>query len=178
MTIHYLAMTNPAQLRPSSRLVVGFEVKWAQVPYGAVNRFFYQTVGAAWQWTDRLPWTDEDWQAYAERPGLETWVGYVRGTPAGYFELARQGEGQVEIAMFGLLAALYRTRGGWRLADGGFATGLGRGDAAGVAAHRYVRSPACVGQLSGARDAGLQDRDGVRKVKTTRRSCDSPFQKG
>ena len=103
MTIHYLEMTDPAQLRPSPRRVMGFEVKRAQVPYGAVNRFFYQTVGAAWQWTDRLPWTDDDWQAYAERPGLETWIGYVQGTPAGYFELARRDEGQVEIAMFGLL---------------------------------------------------------------------------
>ena len=103
LTIHYLEMTDPAQLRPSSRMVVGFEVKRAQVPYGAVNRFFYRTVGAAWQWTDRLPWTEEDWQAYAGHPGLETWIGYVQGTPAGYFELARRDAGQVEIAMFGLL---------------------------------------------------------------------------
>ena len=103
MTIHYLQMTDPAQLRPSPRTVDAFEVKRAQMPYGALNRFFYQTVGAAWQWTDRLPWTDDDWQAYAERPGLETWIGYVQGTPAGYFELARQDETQVEIAMFGLL---------------------------------------------------------------------------
>ena len=65
--------------------------------------FVYQEVGAAWQWTDRLPWSENDWQAYAERAGLETWVGYVSGTPAGYFELARRDEGQVEIAMFGVL---------------------------------------------------------------------------
>ena len=72
LTIYCLEMTDSAQLRPSSRVVEAFEVKRAQIMYGALNRFFYQTVGAAWQWTDRLPWTDEDWQAYAERPGLET----------------------------------------------------------------------------------------------------------
>ena len=103
MTIHYLQMIDPAQLRPSLRMVESFEVKRAQVPYGALNQFFYQTVGAAWQWTDRLPWTEERWQAYAERSGLETWIGYVKGTPAGYFEVARQDAGEVEIAMFGLL---------------------------------------------------------------------------
>lgn len=103
LTIYYLEMTHPAQLRPLPRPVEAFEVKRAQIPYGALNRFFYQTVGAAWQWTDRLPWTDADWQAYAERPGLETWIGYVQETPAGYFELARQDVGHVEVAMFGLL---------------------------------------------------------------------------
>ena len=103
MIIHYLEMTDPAQLRPSPRTVAAFEVKRAQIPYGAVNRFFYQTVGAAWHWTDHLAWTDDDWQAYAERPGLETWIGYVQGTPAGYFELMREEAAQVEIAMFGLL---------------------------------------------------------------------------
>ena len=103
MTIYYLEMTDSSQLRPASRVVEGFEARRAWVPYGVLNRFFYQEVGAAWQWTDRLPWSENDWQAYAERAGLETWVGYVRGTPVGYFELARQDEGQVEVAMFGVL---------------------------------------------------------------------------
>ena len=103
LTIYCLEMTDSAQLRPSPRVVEAFEVKRAQIMYGALNRFFYQTAGAAWQWTGRLPWTDEDWQAYAERPGLETWIGYVQGTPAGYFELARQDAAQVEVVMFGLL---------------------------------------------------------------------------
>ncbi len=103
MATYYLEMTDPAQLRSSPRMAEAFEVKRAQIPCGALNRFFYQTVGAAWRWTDRLPWTNEDWQAYAERPGLETWLGYVQGTPTGYFELARQDAAQVEIAMFGLL---------------------------------------------------------------------------
>ena len=89
MTIYYLEMTDPAQMPPSPRTVEAFEMKRSQIPYGALNRFFYQTVGAAWRWTDRLPWTERDWQAYAERPGLETWIGYVQATPAGYFELAR-----------------------------------------------------------------------------------------
>ena len=39
-------------------------------------------------------------------PELQTWIGYVRETPAGYFELDEQrenGNKQVELAYFGLL---------------------------------------------------------------------------
>jgi GNAT superfamily N-acetyltransferase len=50
-----------------------------------------------------LPWTYQQWLAYLDRPELQTWVGYVSGTPAGYFELEAQAEGNVEIAYFGLL---------------------------------------------------------------------------
>jgi GNAT superfamily N-acetyltransferase len=34
---------------------------------------------------------------------VETWVAYLAGTPAGYFELEAQAEGNVEITYFGLL---------------------------------------------------------------------------
>ncbi len=41
--------------------------------------------------------------AYLNRPDIETWVAYVSGSRAGYFELERQSEGNVELAYFGLL---------------------------------------------------------------------------
>jgi len=41
--------------------------------------------------------------AYLDRPELETWVAYVSGSPAGYFELERQAENNVELASFGLM---------------------------------------------------------------------------
>lgn len=103
MTIYYLEMRDPSRLRLPPQAVEGFEVHRASIPCGLLNRFFYREVGANWKWTDRLPWAEEEWQTYAEGSGLETWVGYLRGTPAGYFELARRHGGQVEIAMFGVL---------------------------------------------------------------------------
>ena len=33
---------------------------------------------------------DVGWLAYVDRPELETWIGYLSGTPAGYFELESQ----------------------------------------------------------------------------------------
>ena len=103
MKIYYLEMTDVDQLQPSQQVVEGFGIEQARIPYGALNRFFYQVIGDAWSWRVRLSWTDGEWQAYAERPGLETWISYVQGTPAGYFEVDRQAGAQTQIAMFGVL---------------------------------------------------------------------------
>ncbi|MDO6777037.1 MULTISPECIES: GNAT family N-acetyltransferase [unclassified Shewanella] len=66
------------------------------------NKFLYQFVGSAWQWTDKLSWTDEQWQAYSEADNLHLYVAYFQGSPAGYFELQQQAQGNVEIMYFGL----------------------------------------------------------------------------
>jgi len=89
----------------------------AEIPSPSLNRYFYTTVGADWQWKDRLPWTHEQWKDYVERPSLQTWVLYVQGTPAGYLELDQQGD-NVEIAYFGLLKEFTgRGLGGWFLGE-------------------------------------------------------------
>ena len=103
VTTTYLEMLSRDDLRPCSRPCEEMRVVRAEVPCGELNRFFYTAVGDNYGWTDRLPWTGEEWQAYAERPELETLVDYVRGTAAGYFELARGPGSDIEIAYFGLL---------------------------------------------------------------------------
>src|SRR4030095_12882653 len=65
--------------------------------------FLYTAVGGDWFWIDRLSWTYEQWLAWVDRPELETWIGSVEGTPAGYFELEKQAESNVELASFGLV---------------------------------------------------------------------------
>jgi len=98
----YLEITALADLRPAREPRVPFTLARVWIPTPELNRFLYVAVGAAWQWRDRLEWDRARWLQYLDRPELETWVAYVRGTPAGYFELERQGE-DVEIAYFGLL---------------------------------------------------------------------------
>ena len=68
-----------------------------------MNRFLYTAVGGDWYWVDRLGWTYAQWHDYITRPGFETWIAFVSGTPAGYFELDQLPESGVEIASFGLL---------------------------------------------------------------------------
>ena len=103
VTTYYLEITNPADVRPASSHTTPVQVQRAEIPCPALSRFLYTTVGRAWRWTDKLPWTDEQWLAYLDRPALQTWLGFVAGTPVGYFELERQDAGNVEIVTFGLL---------------------------------------------------------------------------
>ncbi|MFC6633394.1 GNAT family N-acetyltransferase [Microbulbifer taiwanensis] len=101
VTIYYLQMTSPEQIRGKPR-PEGLEVMEAEVKEFRFNRYLYQLVGEAWQWADRLKLPDADWQRYAEREQLRTWVAYHRGSIAGYYELEQQAGGDVQIAYFGL----------------------------------------------------------------------------
>jgi len=95
-------MLSRTQLRPAHGSAQ-FDLVRAEIPCPELNRFLYTAVGAEWWWYDRLPWNRARWLEYLDRPELETWVAYVSGTPAGYFELERQDEGNVELVAFGLL---------------------------------------------------------------------------
>ncbi|ETW92987.1 MAG: acetyltransferase [Candidatus Entotheonella factor] len=103
VTTYYLEMLQPAWLNPSSFTLEGVEIVQARIPCPELNRFLYTAVGGDWFWIDRLPWTYEQWSALLSRPGYETWMALVQGTPAGYFELDAQANGHVELAYFGLL---------------------------------------------------------------------------
>jgi GNAT superfamily N-acetyltransferase len=101
--IYSLEMTSPADVLPSRRRAEGFRIEQARIPTPELNRFLYTAVGGDWSWIDRLGWTYAQWLAWLDRPELETWIGYLEGTPAGFFELERQPAETVEIALFGLL---------------------------------------------------------------------------
>ncbi|MBO0800605.1 MAG: GNAT family N-acetyltransferase [Blastocatellia bacterium] len=103
VTTYYLEMAEPSQLRPARRSDLDLIVQRAEIICPELNRFLYTSVGGNWYWIDRLGWNYGMWLAYLNRPELETWVGYIAGTPAGYYELERQAGGAVEIAYFGLL---------------------------------------------------------------------------
>jgi GNAT superfamily N-acetyltransferase len=100
-TTSYLEMTSPADLVAAKPPKVPVEIRRAGIPSPELSRFFYTAIGGDWFWIDRLPWTYADWMKALSKPGYETWVAYVDGTPAGYFEL--DGEDEIEIAYFGLL---------------------------------------------------------------------------
>ena len=95
------------ELRPARDAPEGVRFERAEVPLGALNRFFYIEVGRDFHWVDRLGWPAQRWQLWAER--VETWVAYDRGTPAGYAEIQALADA-AEIAFFGLLAP-FRGRG-------------------------------------------------------------------
>lgn len=101
VTTWYLEMRAPEALRRAAAPPPAPLILRAEIPSPALNRFLYTSVGGAWHWVDRLPWTWDRWMQWLDRPAHQTWVMYVAGTPAGYFELEKQG-GDVEIAYFGI----------------------------------------------------------------------------
>ena len=108
VTVTYLHMTDPAALAPPSSPRPAFELVRVTEPDADLNRDLYAIVGGDWRWTDRLPWTHEQWRAWLAVPGRETWLVRVDDEVAGYAELAgvaTEGSGvtEVEIEYFGLL---------------------------------------------------------------------------
>lgn len=104
VTTWYLEQTGPDEVTPASPAPIG--VTRAEVVSPELSRFLYTAVGGDWHWHDRLTWSYARWLAWLDRPGVETWVAYDRGTPAGYVELdGASTPDTVEIAYFGLLPA-------------------------------------------------------------------------
>jgi GNAT superfamily N-acetyltransferase len=99
VVVTYLELADLGRLRPPLREPErDFELSRVQDP--AASRWFYESIGADWSWTERVRWSDSQWSAWTRE--VETWVASVNGEPAGYAEL-RPADGSVEIAYFGLL---------------------------------------------------------------------------
>lgn len=65
-------------------------------------RYLYAEVGRAYHWTDRLPWGEAEWREWIAGP-TTVWLLSVHGAPAGFFDLRREPDGSVEVALFGLM---------------------------------------------------------------------------
>ncbi|TJY65224.1 GNAT family N-acetyltransferase [Sinimarinibacterium sp. CAU 1509] len=103
VTTWYLEMRTRAALRRADVPSPAPLILRAQHAQPALNRFLYTAVGGHWHWRDRLSWSHARWMRYLDRPEVQTWVMYCDGTPAGYIELERQYDNDVEIAYFGLM---------------------------------------------------------------------------
>lgn len=102
ITTYYLEMTSPDQLRPKRIERDDLKIVEARIPDPEFGLFLFSTAGRKWYWLERLDWTRQAWLEQLGRPGVHTWVAYLSGTPAGYTELARDDEGEVQITYFGL----------------------------------------------------------------------------
>ena len=103
ITVYYLEMTERDQLRPKYSQQPNLSVVESEIALPELSRFLYAAVGAQWHWWQRLSWTYQQWLDWLQQPSVRTWVAYVSGTPAGYFELEQQAQNSIELAYFGLL---------------------------------------------------------------------------
>lgn len=116
--VTYLEMSDPAELRPRPAPAGDVELRRMHRPAPAFLRWLYAEIGRAHRWVDRLGWDDARIERHAGAAGVEEHLLLVDGSPAGWFELARDDGGDVEVAYFGLLAHYHgRGLGGYLLSE-------------------------------------------------------------
>jgi GNAT superfamily N-acetyltransferase len=102
VTVTYLEMlARPERVVPSPR--DGLTVIHAKKPTVRYYRFLYDAVGGPWQWLSRRKLSDGELAAILQDSRDEVHVLHVEGVPAGFAELDRRVEGEVELVQFGLM---------------------------------------------------------------------------
>jgi GNAT superfamily N-acetyltransferase len=66
-------------------------------------RYLYNAVGEPWLWFERRVLDDAALAALITKPTIEIFVLYVRGVPAGYFELDLAAPRETKLCYFGLI---------------------------------------------------------------------------
>ncbi|HET9002510.1 MAG TPA: GNAT family N-acetyltransferase [Gemmatimonadaceae bacterium] len=101
VTRTYLRMADPGRLRAARPLPNAGTVRIAPCTTGRY-RELYAAVGSPWHWHDRDAWTDERLAEHLMDPSVSVFLFTMNGEPAGYFELQRHDDDDVEIVYFGL----------------------------------------------------------------------------
>lgn len=66
-------------------------------------RYLYETIGAKWGWVERSAMPDDELAEIILHEGVDVFVLYMGGVPAGMFELDRRVSDEVELSHFGLV---------------------------------------------------------------------------
>src|ERR1700722_5199417 len=102
VTVYYLQMlARPVWTVPAPR--EGFAIIHAKNPSVAYYRFLYDAVGRDYDWTSRKKLSDAELAGLLGDPRLEVHVLMADGVPAGFAELDRRIEGEIELVQFGLM---------------------------------------------------------------------------
>jgi GNAT superfamily N-acetyltransferase len=102
VTVFYLEMLVPCgRTIPAPR--DGLLVLYAKKSTVAYYRFLYHTVGKDYHWYSRGQLSDHELATILENPLNEVHVLHVEGTPAGFAELDRRNQDDIELVQFGLM---------------------------------------------------------------------------
>jgi GNAT superfamily N-acetyltransferase len=98
----YLEMLQPPE-QTGGPPTGGVEIVRLRRPPVPFYRFLYDAVGRDWNWVDRKLLSDDQLEAIIHDDLVEIYVLYLDGMPAGFCELDRRTEHQIELAYFGLM---------------------------------------------------------------------------
>jgi GNAT superfamily N-acetyltransferase len=103
----YLQMFEHPPAAASSLGREGVAIVHARKPTVGYYRFLHSSVGEKWNWEGRPKLSDTDLAAIIHDPRDEIHVLFVDGVPAGFVELDRRTEGEIEIVFFGLVPEFF-----------------------------------------------------------------------
>lgn len=104
-TVTFLHMYERPSRRVAAPLTPRLSIQRAEAPTAGFYRYLYESVGKPWIWVKRRRMSDADLAAQINEPGIEIYVLYARGEPAGYAELDARNTDNIELAYFGLTPA-------------------------------------------------------------------------
>jgi GNAT superfamily N-acetyltransferase len=124
--VTYLVLTAPPKVLPPMPVGARFALmKVENIPLH-YYRYLYAAVGTSWLWFERLALSDEDLSARIHRAGVEVFVLYANGAPAGYYELDFSDAQETKLVYFGLMPEWTGRRIGPWLLGSAIAEGLSR----------------------------------------------------
>ena len=101
--ITYLEMlTRPVSPTPTRPALPIALMRAVDMPV-SFYRYLYNTVGNDWMWYERRLIDDDALAEEIHDPGVEIYVLYINGAPAGFGELDRRQGTEVELFYFGLI---------------------------------------------------------------------------
>jgi GNAT superfamily N-acetyltransferase len=102
-TITYLEMFGKPAARPLAAPLEKLALMRAERSTVSFYRYIYNTVGEPWLWFERRIIGDDELSEIIWRPTIEIFVLYVRGVPAGFFELDTAAPRETKLCYFGLV---------------------------------------------------------------------------
>jgi GNAT superfamily N-acetyltransferase len=104
-TVTFLHMYERPSRRAAAPLTPRLSIQRVERPSTGFYRYLYESVGKPWVWVKRRRLNDADLAAAIHEDGIEIYVLYARGEPAGYAELDARNTDNIELAYFGLTPA-------------------------------------------------------------------------
>ena len=101
--ITHLEMKRRPNSMPVNPAAADVLVARARDPSVTFYRFLYNTVGEPWLWGGRRLMPDRELAAHIGNPRVDIHVLYLAGEPAGFAELDRRAEDDVELSYFGIM---------------------------------------------------------------------------
>lgn len=116
--VTFLEMRTPPALQVPRPVNVRLMLTRAEDVTVGFYRFLYDAVGRDYAWVDRKRLADSKLAEIIGAKGVEVWVLYAGGVPAGFFEIDARDPRDIELVYFGLMPEfLGRGLGKWLLRE-------------------------------------------------------------